>query len=302
MRAAAEGQARDTIGSAGPPPADTARWGNGEAAERLVLLLRSPAFLAGFAILLFWIVCALLGSHLAPYDPLADDVINSLLPPDADHWFGTDQLGRDVFSRVIVGSRDILTVAPLATLLGTAGGTALGLVAGYSRGLLDEVVSRLIETFLALPLVIVALLALVALGPSTPTVIAVIGLSFTPLIARTVRAAVIAERELDYVQAAKLRLEGPLHIMLFEILPNIMPPILVEFTVRLGYAIFAVATLSFLGFGIQPPSPDWGLSIAANYGMVSGFWWTVLFDAAAIASLVVGVNLVADSVGVALHD
>lgn len=269
----------------------------------LSLLLRTPTFLIGLAVTLFWAFCAVFGQLIVPYDPLQDDVISALLPPDAQHWFGTDQLGRDVFSRVIVGSRDILMVAPLATLLGTFCGTAIGLVAGYNRGWVDEVISRIIEAFLALPLIIVALIALVALGPSTPTVIVVIGISFTPIIARTVRAAVIQERELDYVLTAQLRLEGPLHIMFVEILPNIVPPILVESTVRLGYAIFAVATLSFLGFGIQPPSPDWGLSVATNYGLIGGgFWWTVLFDALAIASLVVGVNLLADGIGAALND
>lgn len=267
------------------------------------LLVRTPTFLIGAGIVAFWAICAIFGTFFVPFDPLQDDVINALLPPDADHWFGTDQLGRDVFSRVIAGSRDILTVAPLATLLGTFCGTAIGLVAGYNRGWVDEVIGRIIEAFLALPLIIVALIALVALGPSTTTVIAVIGISFTPIIARTVRAAVIQERELDYVLTAQLRLEGPLHIMFVEILPNILPPILVESTVRLGYAIFAVATLSFLGFGIQPPSPDWGLSVATNYGMIGGgFWWTVLFDALAIATLVVGVNLLADGIGAALRD
>jgi len=125
-----------------------------------------------------------------------------------------------------------------------------------------------------MPVVIVALLAIVALGTSKLTVISVIGLSFSPIIARTVRSAVLSERELDYVAAAKLRRENALHVMFVEILPNVLPPILVEATVRLGYAIFAVATLSFMGFGIQPPSPDWGLSVSNNYGMIGGgFWW-----------------------------
>jgi peptide/nickel transport system permease protein len=120
---------------------------------------------------------------------------------------------------------------------------------------------------------------------------------FTPLIARTVRAAVLQERELDYVAAARLRGEGPLYVMFVEILPNVLAPILVEFTVRLSYAIFTVVTLSFLGFGVQPPSPDWGLEIFSNYGQVTaGYWWEVLFDALAIASLVVGVALVSDSI------
>jgi peptide/nickel transport system permease protein len=129
------------------------------------------------------------------------------------------------------------------------------------------------------------------------TVVLVIGFTFTPIIARTVRASVLAERELDYVSAAQLRRENAFHIMFVEILPNVLPPILVEATIRLGYAIFAVATLSFIGFGIQPPSPDWGLSISSNYGLIgAGYWWTVLFDGLSIASLVVGVNLVADGI------
>jgi peptide/nickel transport system permease protein len=165
----------------------------------------------------------------------------------------------------------------------------------------DEIVSRILEAFMAIPVAIVALLAIVALGTSKMTVIFVIGLSFAPVIARTVRSAVLAERQLDYVAAAQLRRENALHIMFAEILPNVVPPILVEMTVRLGYAIFVVATLSFMGFGIQPPSTDWGLSISSNYGMIGGgYWWTVLFDALAIASLVIGVNLVADAVQGAL--
>ena len=270
--------------------------------ERFRLLLRSPTFLVGFLTLLFWIGCALFGANLVPLDPYADDLLNTLAPPSSDNWFGTDSLGRDVFSRVIVGARDILTMAPLATILGTVVGTALGLITGYFRGIVDDVISRFVEAFLALPLVIVALLALVALGPSDVMVVIVIGMVFAPIIARTVRSAVLLERELDYVAAAKLRREGAPHLMFVEILPNVMPPILVETTVRLGYAIFAVATLSFIGFGIQPPSPDWALSISSNYGLISGgYWWTVLFDGLSIASLVVSVNLVADGIQEAVN-
>jgi peptide/nickel transport system permease protein len=268
-----------------------------ERRDRLRQIFKSGTFLTGLVIVLFWVFCAIFGGAVVPYDPYADDILNSLLPPSREHWFGTDQLGRDVFSRVIAGARDILTVAPLATLLSTICGTALGLVMGYFRGLADEAISRVVDALLALPTVIVALLALVALGPSLVTVILVIGFTFTPIIARTVRASVLVERELDYVATAHLRRENALHIMFVEILPNVLPPILVEATVRLGYAIFAVATLSFIGFGIQPPSPDWGLSISTNYGLISaGYWWTVLFDGLSIASLVVAVNLVADGI------
>jgi len=260
-------------------------------------LLHSPAFVIGALVLLFWIVCAIFGSLIAPHDPYAQTLLNINKSPSSSHWFGTDQLGRDMFSRVIVGSRDILVIAPLATLLGTVWGTALGLVMGYFRGAVDDVLGRVVEAFLALPLIVTGVLALAALGRSNVGLIIVIGIVFTPLIARTVRAAVLQERDLDYVSAARLRGEGSLYIMFVEILPNVFSPIVVEFTVRLAYASVTVLTLTFLGFGVQPPSPDWGLDIATNYGVVTaGFWWEVLFDALAIASLVVAVTLVSESI------
>jgi peptide/nickel transport system permease protein len=286
-----------TVVTETPPTA----WGDFK--HNLGRIIRSGSFLIGFVIVAFWILCAIFGRGLVPYDPFADDMLNSLAAPDGAHWFGTDQLGRDVFSRVIAGARDILTIAPLATLISTVLGTALGLVMGYFGGLVDEILSRLVDAVLALPTVIVALLALTALGTSTVTVLFVIGFSYSPIIARTVRASVLAERSLDYVSAAELRRENRLYIMFMEILPNVIGPILVEFTVRLGYSIFTVATLSFIGFGIQPPSPDWGLSIASNYGLIGGgYWWTVVFDGVAIASLVIGVNLMADGIASALDD
>jgi peptide/nickel transport system permease protein len=269
------------------PPRSLAR-------ERLHAAARSPTLIVGLLILGFWVVCALFGAGITPRDPYADDLLATLSPPSAAHWFGTDQLGRDIFSRVIVGARDILIVAPLATLLGTVLGTALGLCIGYFRGVLDDVVSRVIEALQALPLVIVALMALAAVGTSNTTVVLVIGFVFTPLIARTVRSAVLNETDLDYVAAARLRGDGALAIMFIEILPNVLPIAVVEMTVRLGYAIFFVASLSFIGFGIQPPSADWGIAIAENYSLIGSYWWTVLFDAAATASLVIGVNLVTD--------
>jgi peptide/nickel transport system permease protein len=269
------------------------------AARREVLreLIRSPLFLIGAFILLVWIVCAIFGSVIAPHNPLDQNLEGINQAPSGAHLFGTDQLGRDVLSRVIVGSRNIMIIAPLGTLLGTALGTTLGLIMGYFRGWPDDALGRVVEAFLALPLVVTGLLVVTALGHSNAIIILVIGIVFTPLIARTVRAAVLLERELDYVSAARLRGEGAPFIMFVEILPNVLAPIMVEFTVRLGYAVFLVATLSFLGVGIQPPSPDWGLEISQNFGQVTaGYWWEVLFDALAIISLVVGVNLVSDSI------
>jgi peptide/nickel transport system permease protein len=265
--------------------------------ERLRLLLRSPAFVLGLVILGFWVVCAIFGTLIAPQDPQADDILNKLSAPSADHLFGTDRLGRDVLSRVIVGAREILIMAPLATVLGTVLGTAIGLFTGYYRGLIDEVVMRIVDALLSVPVIIVALLAIVAVGPSRRTLIIVIGIVFAMIIAKTVRAAVLSERELDYVQAARLRNERSPYIMFAEILPNVMGPVVVEFTVRLGYAIFTIATLAFLGFGADPSIPDWGTDISENYQFISGgVWWAVLFPALAIATLIVAINLIADAI------
>ncbi len=263
--------------------------------EMLGQLVRSKTVIVGAVLVGWWVFWALVGSRLTPDDPLAQsDAI--LVGPGADYWFGTDSLGRDVLSRVLAGATDTMKVAPLATLLGIAGGTTLGLITGYFRGWVDESISRVIDAVLALPLIVIAVTALVALGSSNVTLIIVIGVVFTPIVARTVRAAVLGERELDYVSAAKLRGERAPYIMFAEILPNIIGPIVVEATVRLGYAIFAVAGLTFLGFGVQPPSPDWSLQIADNYTLLNAgtYAWTVLFPAIAIATLIVGVNLIAD--------
>lgn len=265
--------------------------------EQMRLLLRSAPFIVGMVLILWWVVCAIFGRLFVPYNPVNGSLIQFNLAPSGAHWFGTDSLGRDVLSRVIVGSREILIVSVLATVLGTAVGTALGLVMGYFRGIVDNVVGRLVDAVLSLPVVIVTLLFAVAVGPAARTLILVVGFVFALIIARTVRTAVLQERELDYIAAARLRDESAAHIMFVEILPNITAPILVEFTVRLGYAIFTIATLSFLGIGIQPPTPDWGGDIAGSYQyLAAGYWWEVLFPALAIGSLVVAVNLVADSI------
>jgi peptide/nickel transport system permease protein len=264
--------------------------------EMLGQLARSKTFLIGSFIVAFWVFWAIAGSRLTPEDPLGqgEDVLQ---PPSSAHWFGTDQLGRDVLSRVLAGASDTLSVAPLATVLGIVAGTILGLITGFWGGSwADDTISRIIDAVLALPLIVIAVLALTALGSSNSTLIVVIGFVFTPIVARTVRATVLGERDLDYVQAARLRGERSPYIMGKEILPNVMGPIVVEATVRLGYAIFAFAGLTFLGFGVQPPSPDWSLQIADNYQLLNSgtYWWTVLFPSLAIASLIIGVNLVAD--------
>ena len=283
------------IESAGAVAAE--RTGPSPRGELVRDIVRSKTFIVGAIIVGFWIVCAIFGYLIAPYSPTAQNLNAINQAPSSAHWFGTDQLGRDMLSRVITGVRDILIIAPLAVILSTLLGTALGLVMGYLRGLVDESIARVLEAFLALPLVVLALTAITAIGASNLVIILVIAIVFTPLIARTVRTSVLLERELDYVAAARLRGEKAPYIMFVEILPNVLSPIVVEFTVRIGYAVFAIATLSFLGFGVQPPSPDWAVDINANFGLVSaGYWWEVLFDALALASLVIGINLIADAV------
>jgi peptide/nickel transport system permease protein len=260
----------------------------------LAALMRSGVFVCGSTILLFWIFDALFWPLFVPQDPQALNLLTTFQSPSAAHWLGTDDLGRDVFSRCLAGASIVLAVAPAATALGLFSGVVLGLLTGYYRGWIDEVVMRLLDAQLAFPLIIFGILVLVVLGPSVVNVILVIGFIFTPNVARTVRSVVIVERERDYVSAAKLLGNSDLYTMVCEILPNITGPISVEATIRLGYAIFTSATLSFLSLGIQQPSPDWGLSVSLGRAYIQVAPWMVLSPAAALATLVVAVNLLAD--------
>jgi peptide/nickel transport system permease protein len=259
-------------------------------------LLRSPTFMTGLIIVLFWVFMALFSTYITQ-SPTATDPAVSLKAPSPQHWFGTDDLGRDVFARTMAGARTVLIIAPLATLLALLWGGIIGLIAGFYRGITDEIVMRLIDVLLALPIIITSILILSLLGKGTAIIIVAIGALFTPVVSRTVRAAVIGEREREYVMAARLRGERSAFVMSREILPNITQPIIVEGTIRLGYAVFTAATLSFLGFGLAPPSPDWGLTIAVERVFLQIAPWTVLFPAAALASLVVAVNLITDGLG-----
>jgi peptide/nickel transport system permease protein len=263
--------------------------------ERRRMLLRRPGFLIGSVILAVWIVCAIGGDRITPYDPIQDRGVGQQRP-GAEHWLGTDRLGRDVLSRVMAGSRDVLIAAPAAAIISVILGTFLGLMMGYFRGWVDDVLGRVLEAILAIPVVLSALLVTSVLGKSKIVVIGTVAVLFTPIVGRTVRAAVLGEAQLDYVTSARLRGESSLFIMTREILPNISGPIVVELTVRVGYAVFTIATLSFLGAGLQLPSPDWGLTISETYSLiVGGVWWPTVFPALAIASLVIAVNLIADS-------
>jgi peptide/nickel transport system permease protein len=284
-------------------PAETMLVGAVQVSERKLartenwrLIRRRPAFLIGVFIVLVWVTCAVLGDRITPHNPL-DFRTTPHLSPGRSFPFGTDEQGRDVLSRVMAGARDVIKVAPPAALLGVLFGVIVGMIMGYIGGTLDNVLSRIVEAFLSLPVLLVALLAVTTLGTSTWVVIGVVAVLFTPIVARTVRSAVLAERDLDYVTSAKLRGETRRFVMFKEVLPNVSGPIIVELTVRIGYAVFTVATLSFLGAGPQPPSPDWGAQVSEGFRVISaGIWWTTFFPALAIASLVMAVNLIADSV------
>jgi peptide/nickel transport system permease protein len=271
-------------------------------AEFLHALIRSKTFVVGAAILLFWILDAAFWPYFVPHDPEALASSITLAPPSLTYWFGTDDLGRDVFSRTLAGATSTLIVAPAATAIGIAGGILVGLSTGYFRGRLDDVVMRFVDSLLAFPLVIIAVLVMSVLGPSALNVILVIGIVFTPYVARTVRAAVLVEREREYVAAAQLLGNPSLAIMCGEILPNITAPIAVEATIRFGYAIFTSATLSFLALGIQQPSPDWGLTISIGRAFLQIAPWEVLFPAGALATLIVAVNLTGDGLRQVLEE
>src|SRR5579859_3554264 len=268
----------------------------------LARLSRAPLAVVGVAIIATWIVVAIAWPVLVPYQPTAIHVDSAFSPPNAQFLFGTDQLGRDVFSRVLAGTRDVLIVAPLATLIGLALGTTLGLIAGYYAGLVGDIIMRAIDAIMAFPLIVLALLILETFGPSLASVVLVIGFVFAPHTARVVRSVVLGLREMNFVAAARLRGESDWYILFAELLPNARGPIVVEGTVRVGYAIFASATLSFLGLGVPPPASDWGLQVAEARNFLTTAPWMALFPALAIASLVVAVNLVADGLKKAVAD
>jgi peptide/nickel transport system permease protein len=232
--------------------------------------------------------------RLVAFDPQALDPGQRFRPPGSRHLLGTDQLGRDVFARLLAGSRPVLEVAPTATIVSVAAGTVIGLVAGTYRRWVDEVIMRILDSVLVFPTIVASVLFVAMLGQGVGVVVAVVGLSFVPIVARSVRAATLVERRKPYVEAALLRGEPIWSLMVRELLPNVSRIVVVEATSRLGDAVFAAATLSFLGLGQPPGSPDWGASVSDNRAWLQNAPWTVLAPALAIASLVVSVALIAD--------
>ncbi|RPI09332.1 MAG: ABC transporter permease [Actinobacteria bacterium] len=257
-------------------------------------LLGRPAALVGTVIFCIFVFLAVFGPWVAPYDYQAQDAEVRLEAPSASHPFGTDQFGRDIFSRVIVGARNIFLIGGLGTLIAVIIGTAIGLGSGYVGGAVDEVVMRLLDVLLSFPSLLLALVLLGTVGPSNINIVFVVAVLYTPMVARVVRSMVLDLKNKEFVEAARIRGERRSYVLFREILPNSLPPLLVEASMRFSYSVFLVASLGYLGLGVQPPSPDWGLQINEGRNFFSIAPWVLLFPAFTIALLVVATNLMSD--------
>lgn len=244
--------------------------------------------------MLVFLLLALIGPLIVPYGENEQIAVDARQAPSSTHLFGTDRLGRDVFSRVVLGTRDIFALAGLGTLLAVLCGTIFGLTSGYLGGLFDEGVMRFFDGLLAIPALLLALLLIGTVGSSRNSVLIVIVIVYTPIVARVVRSVVLPAKTEGYVEAARTQGESMGYILFREILPSVSPALTVEAALRFSYAIFLVASLGFLGVGAQPPTPDWGLMVNEARHNVSQTPWAMYFPAAAIALLVIGVNLMAD--------
>jgi peptide/nickel transport system permease protein len=257
-------------------------------------LLRRPAHAFGFVFFSIFVIIAIFGPLLAPYTANQQIVADARQAPSASHWFGTDILGRDVFSRVLLGARDIFTLAGIGTFFAVFIGTSLGLLSGYRGGWFDEILMRAFDSLLALPALLLALLLLGTLGPSRQSVLLVIIVVYIPIVARVVRSVVLSVKTKGYIEAARVQGESSGRILFREILPAVLPALAVEAALRFSYAIFLASSLGFLGVGVQPPSPDWGLMVSEARDTISQTPWALYFPAAAISLVVISVNLMAD--------
>jgi peptide/nickel transport system permease protein len=251
----------------------------------------------GFAFGLFVLIvfAAVLGPYIVPYDPLASNTAQALKPPSAAHWFGTDQLGRDVFSRVIAATRLDFIIAVFSVVLVFLMGGLAGVAAGFFGGWTDRIVSRIADTIMAFPLFVLAMGIVAALGNTVQNIIIATAIVNFPLYARIARTEANVRREAGFVQAARLSGNGEMRILLTQILPNIMPIMIVQMSLTMGYAILNAAGLSFIGLGVRPPDPEWGIMVAEGAAfMVSGEWWIALFPGLALMIAVFCFNLLGD--------
>ena len=274
----------------------------------LSILFASKIAVVGLVIVLFWVFVAIFAPLLTPYTPLEQDWKAPNQGPSRAHILGTDELGRDLWARMIYGARVVLVILPISENFWIPGGTAiwgvivaliigaaLGLMGGYYGGWIDEIIMRLLDAMMAIPIILLYMIIMAALGASAFNVVLAMTIVGTPGIARLVRSLTMDIRTREYIRAAETRGESPWFIMFVEILPNARGPIIIDAMLRVGYAIFAMGTLGFLGLGIPPPSPDWGSMVAKGREFIlSGSPWACLWPCVAIATLVVGLNLLAD--------
>jgi peptide/nickel transport system permease protein len=280
----------------GPAPREESEVAEAARPRRWKALLASRTTVVAAIILIGYLLLAAVGERLAPYPPLEFHYQDTLQAPSSTYWLGTDQYGRDIFSRVLAGARSIVLIAFGATALGVAVGTVVGLTAGYYGGKIDEVIMRCGDGVMSFPSLLLALLVLTTLGPNVVNIIVAVAITFVPRVARIIRSVALDLRTQPFVQAAQARGERAPYIIMREMLPNAIPAIIVESSVRVGYAILIGASLGFLGLGVQPPTPDWGLMIYEGRSMIQASPWVVIGPAIAISVLVIAANLFADGV------
>jgi peptide/nickel transport system permease protein len=260
------------------------------------VVTENPVTLAAFGLLLAFVLLAILGPTLAPYDPLASDAAHKLEAPSRAHWFGTDQVGRDILSRVMVATRLDFAISLSAVALSFALGSLAGTCAGFFGGWTERVVSRVVDTIMAFPLFVLAMAIVAALGNTITNVVYATAIINFPFYARMARAETNVRREAGYVEAARLAGNGPARVVAFHIFPNCLPPMMVQLSLNMGWAILNAAGLSFIGLGVRPPIPEWGIMVADGAAfMVSGEWWVALFPGLALMLAVFCFNLLGDA-------
>ena len=259
------------------------------------VLAENPVTGFAFALFLLILLAALFGPQLAPYDPLASNTAQTLKPPNAQHWFGTDQLGRDVFSRVIVATRLDFFIAVASVALVFVMGGLVGVAAGFFGGWTDRIIGRIADTVMAFPLFVLAMGIVAALGNTVQNIVLATAIVNFPLYARIARAEANVRREAGFVEAARLSGNADWRILVGQILPNVFPILVVQMSLTMGYAILNAAGLSFIGLGVRPPTPEWGIMVAEGAAfMVAGQWWNAFFPGAALMLAVFCFNLLGD--------
>jgi peptide/nickel transport system permease protein len=255
----------------------------------------NPVTFLAFALFAAFVLLAVFGPLVAPYDPLASNTDRALQPPSADHWFGTDQLGRDILSRIIVATRLDFGIAISAVALSFAIGAGLGAAAGYYGGWTDRIVGRIADTIMAFPLFVLAMGIVAALGNTVFNIVLATAIINLPFYIRVARAEVNVRRSAGFVEAARLSGNSDLRILAVHLFPNILPPMMVQISLNMGWAILNAAGLSFIGLGVRPPTPEWGIMVAegATY-IISGEWWVALFPGAVLMLAVFCFNLLGD--------